>query len=160
MKCFALAFLATGVLLAEPAAAGDSGGSDFSVGGVAPPLCSFMAAPRTLNAENMSLGGAGQNSASISIDQLTDSATALLKKASIQIEILGVCNQSHYLSLKTSKGGLTLANPAAVVPGNFLNHVNYRAQADWAGQTISLDTNAIAEKRHRPASSRGPTAAP
>jgi hypothetical protein len=146
MKCFALAFLVTGCLLAEPAAAGISGGSNFSMGGASPPICSFAAAPRALNAENMSLSGAGQTSASLSINQLTDSATALLKKASIQLEIIGICNESHYLSLKTSKGGLTLEDQTAVTGGNFLNHVNYRVQADWAGQSISLNTDAIAEK--------------
>jgi len=147
MKCFALVLLATGYLLAEPVAAGYTGGSNFPMGGVSPPLCSFAAAPRALNADNMSLSGAGQNSASISVNQLTDSATALLIKASIQLEIIGVCNESHYLSLKTSKGGLTLEDQTGVVGGNFLDHVNYRAQADWAGQSVSLNTDAIAEKK-------------
>lgn len=147
MKSFALAFLATGCLLSEPAAAVNSGSATFSLGGVAPPLCSFAAVPRALNAENMSLSGAGQNSASISINQLTDTSNALLKKASIELEIAGVCNHSHYLSLKTAKGGLAPDDQAGVVAGNFLNHINYRIRADWAGKSISLNTDAVADKK-------------
>ena len=112
------------------------------------------------NAENMSLSGAGQNSAAISVDQLIDSSSGVLKKASIQLEILGLCNQAHHLSVMTSRGGLRLEDQTTVVGGNFLNHVNYRAQVDWAGRTTVLNTDATAGKKSSVGPIDGPNRGP
>jgi hypothetical protein len=86
-------------------------------------------------------------SGQIDITQLIDESTARLKAASIQIEILGLCNRPHYLSLMTNRGGLGPADPLTVVSGTFSQHVNYRAEALWGGQSVILQTDATPGKK-------------
>lgn len=147
MKCFAFAFL-SGSLLAVPAAsAGNDGEGNMSVGGSAPAVCSFRAAPRQLSATNMSLAGANLQSGQIAVTQLIDESTARLKAASIQIEILGVCNSAHHLTLVTARGGLAPEAQVIAADGLFSHHVNYRAEAAWGGQSVTLVTDATPGKK-------------
>jgi hypothetical protein len=95
----------------------------------------------------MSLTGASLQSGQINVTQLIDESTARLKAASIQIEILGVCNRPHYLSLMTNRGGLAPEEQLTVVTGTFSRHVNYRAEAVWGGQTVILQTDATPGKK-------------
>lgn len=155
MKYLSIAFLAAISLLNDSAHAGDAG-STLGVGGYAPPVCSFTAAARSLTSDNMTFSPGGVSSGLISVDHLVDENTGLLKHASISLEILGVCNQSHYLSLLTTKGGLTLDQQATVVSGSFIQHVNYRAQVDWGGRTAVLNTDATPGKKSSAASIDGP----
>jgi hypothetical protein len=143
----AFAFLVITSGTASTVAAEADGGGNVGMGGVAPAVCSFQAAPRQLAANNMSLGGATLSSGQIAITQLADTNTARLKSASIQLEILGVCNTPHNVTLKTSGGGLSPQDQLSTVGGAFLNHVNYRAEAQWGGQTIILLTDSTPGKK-------------
>lgn len=156
MKCFAFAFLAGSSVVLSAVSAGIDGGGTVSMGGSAPPVCAFRAAPRQLSATNMTLTGASLQSGQINITQLIDESTARLKVASIQIEILGICNQSHYVSLMTNRGGLEPAEPGAVVSGSFTRHVNYRVEAIWGGQTVILQTDATPGKKSTSGVVNGP----
>ena len=142
----ALACLISSSFIASAVAAGNDGGGSVGVGGTAPAVCSFQAAPRQLAATNMSLGGATLSSGQISVTQLVDDSTARLKSASIQIEILGICNGPHSVSLRTNGGGLSPQEQLSAVGGSFLDHVNYRAEAQWGGQTVVLQTDATPGK--------------
>jgi hypothetical protein len=147
MKCFAFAFLAGSSIFLFPVCAGNDGGGNVSVGGSAPAVCSFLAAPRQLSATNMTLAGASLQSGQINVTQLIDESTARLKAASIQIEILGICNRPHYLSLMTNRGGLAPEEQVTVVSGAFSRHVNYRAEVLWGGQSVILQTDATPGKK-------------
>ncbi len=147
MMRVALAFLICGFVLTSAAAASNDGGGTVGVGGTSPAVCSFQAAPRQLSAMNMSLGGATLASGQITVTQLIDESTARLKSASIQIEILGICNGPHYVSLKTNSGGLSPQEQLTAAGGSFLTHINYRAEAQWAGQTVVLQTDATPGKK-------------
>lgn len=160
MRYLSFAFLAAICLMDHSAQAGTSGGSTLGVGGYAPPVCSFTAAARALTTDNMTFSPGGVSSGLISVDHLIDENSGQLKRASIRLEILGVCNQSHYLSVLTTRGGLTLDQQANVVSGNFVQHVNYRAQVDWAGRTAILDTDATAGKKSSAGLVEGPNSGP
>ena len=160
MKCFAFAFLTGSSILLFPASAGNAGGGTVGLGGSSPLVCSFSAAPRQLSATNMSLTGATLESGQINVTQLIDESTARLKAASIQIEILGVCNQAHYLSLMTNRGGLAPEEQMAVVSGTFSRHVNYRAEAVWGGQSVTLQTDATPGKKSPARLINGPNDGP
>jgi hypothetical protein len=147
MMRVAFAFIIITSVIASSVSAEADGGGTVGVGGVAPPVCSFQAAPRQLAATNMSLSGATLSSGQIAITQLADINTARLKSASIQLEILGVCNSPHSVSLKTTGGGLSPQAEINAVGGLFITHVNYRAEAQWAGQTISLLTDSTPGKK-------------
>jgi hypothetical protein len=145
-KCVAFAVLAS-IWMPGVASAGGDGGGSVNVGGFAPPVCSFRSAPRQLSATNMGLTGAGPQGAEIIITQLIDESTARLKAASIQIEILGVCNAPHYITLMTNHGGLAPEEQASIPNTAFARHVNYRAEALWAGQSVALQTDATPGKK-------------
>lgn len=147
MKSFAFAFLASSCVCLSAGYAGDDGGGNISVGGAAPPVCSFRAAPRQLSATNMALANTGLQSGQIDVTQLTDENTARLKSASIQIEILGICNRPHYLSLMTNRGGLAPEEQVTVAGGTFTRHVNYRAEVLWGGRSVILLTDATPGKK-------------
>ena len=119
----------------------DDQGSNLSIGATAPAKCVFTSAPRPLNSSNMSLTSTATSSTAIVIDDLVDGDTSRLMTASIEIEILGVCNEAHYLSLKTTRGGLSPQEVKPLSGGNFIQHINYRAEANWAGRTVNLITD-------------------
>ena len=127
------------------ASAQDSQAGDVGFGGIAPPLCSFTALPTELASDNMGLAAGGMNT--IQIDTLIDPASSLLNRASIQIEIIGTCNQTHYVSVMTKNGGLALETPDEVLAGTFASHVNYRAQINWAGQSVEMSTDGAPGKK-------------
>lgn len=147
MRRFALAFMVACSVLPVESKGEDGGGGSVGVGGQANPVCSFQAAPRQVNSSNMSLSSATINSGQINVDELIDEATAFLNVASIDIEILGICNQPHHLSLLTTKGGLAPEAQATPVDGSFSHHINYLVEVDWAGRTIVLQTDAVAGRR-------------
>jgi hypothetical protein len=147
MKRIALALFGSCCLGLPQAYANDGQGSNLNVGGQADPICAFKAAPRQLSASNMSLSAAGINASQINVDELVDGNTALLKEASIQLELSGVCNQAHYVSLQTTYGGLAPQESTTVTNGTFLQHVNYRATVEWAGLTAELQTSATAGEK-------------
>ena len=147
MKCVALAFLASSCVLLSSAKAEEGGGSDLSVGGQAPPVCTFTAGLREVDSSNMSLSSPGANSGRILISELIDENTGHLNRASIQLELLGICNKAHYLTILTTKGGLAPAEQKPVVSGSFIQHVNYRVDVNWAGRTASLATDATPGKK-------------
>lgn len=117
----------------------DSQGNDLGFGGTSPALCSFTSLPSELASDNMSLAAGGSNK--LQIDTMVDPSSSLLKPASIQIEIIGTCNQTHYVSAMTKNGGLALGSAAQVVDGAFISHINYRAQVDWAGKSAIMSTD-------------------
>ena len=160
MKCIALAILVSSCVLFSNAQAEDGGGSDLSVGGQAPPVCSFTAGLREVASSNMSLSSPGANSGRILINQLIDETTGHLNRASIQLELLGVCNKAHHLSILTTKGGLAPAEQKPVVSGSFIQHVNYRVDVNWAGRTASLATDATAGKKSPSGVIEGPNSGP
>jgi hypothetical protein len=123
----------------------DSQGGDVGFGGIAPPLCSFTALPTELASDNMGLAAGGTNK--IQIDTLIDPSSSLLNRASIQIEIIGTCNQTHYVSVMTKNGGLALDGSTAALGGAFGSHVNYRAQVNWAGQSVEMSTDGAPGKK-------------
>jgi hypothetical protein len=147
MKCFAFAFLASSCICLSAGFAGEDGGGSVSVGGASVPVCSFRAAPRQLSATNMTLAGANLQSGQIDVTQLTDETTSRLKSASIQIEILAICNRAHYVSLRTNRGGLAPEEQVTVTSGTFTRHVNYRAEVLWGGRSIILQTDATPGKK-------------
>jgi hypothetical protein len=156
MKCFAFAFLVGSSIILSAVSAGIDGAGTVNVGGSAPPVCAFRAAPRQLSATNMSLAGASLQSGQINITQLIDENTARLKAASIQIEILGICNRPHYLSLMTNRGGLEPEEQLTASSGTFTRHVNYRAEALWGGQSVILQTDATPGKKSQAGLINGP----
>lgn len=142
---FFILFLVAFLCGAHIARSQDSQASDLGFGGTATPLCSFTALPSELAADNMSLTAGGSNK--IQIDTMIDPSSSLLKPSSIQIEIIGTCNQTHYVSVMTRNGGLALSSTAQVVDGAFLSHVNYRTQVNWAGKTAVMSTDGAPGKK-------------
>jgi hypothetical protein len=128
-------------LMSVPAYGNDGSGSNLSVGGRSDPTCAFQSAPALVNATNMSIGSATLSTGQISVDELVDQSTATLNLASIELEMTGVCNQAHTVSLQTTSGGLVPENTASVTGGPFIIHVNYRATVQWGNQTTVLQTN-------------------
>ncbi len=128
-------------LISFAAYGNDGGGSNLSVGGHSDPTCAFESAPALVNATNMSLNSATASSGQISINELVDQNTSTLNVASIELEISGLCNQAHTLSLKTTSGGLVPQEAKSVAGGPFILHVNYRATVQWGNQTAVLETN-------------------
>jgi hypothetical protein len=123
----------------------DSQAGDVGFGGIAPPLCSFAALPTELASDNMSLAAGGTNK--LQIESLIDPTSGLLNRASIQIEVIGTCNQTHYVSVMTKNGGLALGGSSSAVGGAFDAHVNYRAQIDWGGRTVEMSTDGSPGKK-------------
>jgi predicted small secreted protein len=160
MKRIALFLLATSCFLFNTANAEDGGGSDLSVGGQAPPVCTFTAGLREVDSSNMSLSSPGANSGRILIDELIDQNTGHLNRASIQLELLGICNKAHHLTILTTKGGLAPAELKPVVSGSFIQHVNYRVDVSWAGRTSSLETDATPGKKSSAGLIEGPNSGP
>ncbi len=142
------AFLLASFVVGAPAAAAGSGSDgSVSMSGNAPHVCSFQSSPRQITGTNMSLDGPSISSSQINVTQLIDENTARLKSASIQIELSGTCNGWHNLSLKTVGGGLSSPGQVSAVGGAFLTHINYRAEMQWAGQTVVLQTDATPGKK-------------
>ena len=160
MKYFVFAFLVSICVLFSDAKAEEGGGSDLSVGGPAIPVCSFTAGLREVGSSNMTLSSPGANSGRILINQLIDETTGHLNRASIQLELLGVCNKAHYLTILTTKGGLAPAEQKPVVSGSFIQHVNYRVDVNWAGRASSLSTDATPGKKSPVGLIEGPNSGP
>jgi hypothetical protein len=160
MKYLALTLLVSSCVLFSNAEAEDGGGSDLSVGGQAPPVCNFTAGLREVESSNMSLSSPGANAGQISINQLNDAQDSHLNRASIQLELLGVCNKPHHLTILSTKGGLAPAIQKPVVTGSFIQHVNYRVDVNWAGRTLSLATDATPEKKSPAMLIEGPNSGP
>jgi len=108
----------------------------------------------------MSLSSPGANAGQISISQLNDAQDSHLNRASIQLELLGICNKAHHLTILTTKGGLAPAIQKPVVTGSFIQHVNYRVDVNWAGRTLSLATDATPEKKSPAMLIEGPNIGP
>lgn len=150
MKYCAFAFLVGSLSFFPAANAGNDGEGSMSVGGSAPAVCSFRAAPRQLSGTNMNLAAVSLQSGQITVTELIDESTARLKAASIQIEMLGICNRPHHLTLMTNRGGLAPEGEVIEPGGSFSRHVNYRAEALWGGQSVILLTDATPGKKSSP----------
>jgi hypothetical protein len=143
---FVLALVAIYVAATASVRAGDSGGDELPMGGEAPPVCAFTATPSQQTADNMTFAASGGIN-QIQIDNLIDPNVGLLNRASIQLEVDGICNRAHSLSVMTNNGGLKHAGSVLPVGGAFVGHINYRVQVDWAGQTAMLTTDAVPGKK-------------
>lgn len=141
-----LTFLSVLGILAGPASAGEDKDSSLGIGGHAPPICVFTAAPAVVNSANMSVASAGKSVSQINIDELIDDTTGTLNQASIEVNFRGVCNVEHVVSISTTNGGLSPAEDQIISEGAFIQHVDYRVQAAWAGRTFNLDTDATPGK--------------
>jgi hypothetical protein len=143
---FVLALVAIYVAATASVRAGDSGGDELAMGGEAPPVCAFTATPSQQTADNMTFAASGGIN-QIQIDNLIDPNVGLLNRASIQLEVDGICNRAHSLSVMTNNGGLKQAGSVLPVGGAFVGHINYRVQVDWAGETATLTTDAVPGKK-------------
>ena len=134
-------FLAGSFLVLSQAHGADDQASNLSIGATAPAKCIFTSAPRQLNSSNMTVTSAATGASSIVVDELVDANTSQLQVASIELELLGVCNKAHYLSLKSIRGGLSPQDVTPALGGSFLQHINYKAEISWAGRTATLVTD-------------------
>jgi hypothetical protein len=129
------AIFASGGLAAE-AAAQSQGNPTLAVAGTAPAVCVFSAA-QAGQASNMTLGAASSTQNVLTINQLSDPATAQLLPASITVTSTGSCNHTHRLSVATKNGGL-LTSASAV---GFTNLVDYVAIVSWGSSVTQLATS-------------------
>jgi hypothetical protein len=141
-----LALVAIYFAAAGSVQAGDSGSDELAMGGAAPPVCAFTATPSQQTADNMTFAASGGIN-QIQIDNLIDANVGFLNRASIQLEVDGICNRAHSLSVMTNNGGLKPDGSVLPVGGVFVGHVNYRVQVDWAGQIATLTTDAVPGKK-------------
>lgn len=144
---FRISILALFAVLFIPQTAkpNDSKEDSMEFGGTAPPICTFTSTLAELTSTNMNLASGASNQ--IEIESLTDPNSSLLKPASIHIEILGTCNQTHFFTVMTRNGGLALSHSPDIVGGAFVTHLNYRTQVNWAGKSTLMVTDGAPGKK-------------
>ncbi len=145
MRRFALAVAAASpILIWGVARAGNDAGANVAIRFTAPSTYSFSTAPRQVSGSNMVLTPAALNPGQIEVSQLIDPNTGRLKSASIRVEFQGICNGLHAFSLMTSRGGLVALEDGTVTRS--FKPIHYRAEAQWSGKTVALETDSTPGK--------------
>jgi hypothetical protein len=89
----------------------------------------------------MALGSAAAGGATVAVTEMVDNSTARLKRATISLAFLAVCNVPHELTLTSARGGLTPVTDISVLQGAFLTKIHYRASARWGAAEAMLVTS-------------------
>ena len=137
---------ATFAMAGFPAAAQvvDTASQRLELAGDAPPACA-LDAPSVTGAVNARFSASSTSTGQIAITELVDPQTANSRAASINLSFPAVCNASHRVSVRSGNGGLLRAggNPAnRAGGGNFGEFLTYAVGLEWAGATLSRDSDA------------------
>jgi hypothetical protein len=126
-------------LLCLPAMGGESDSVEFTIQGVAPPVCKLPEIAAS-DAVNASMSGG-----TITVAELIDTTNATVKPWSIKVISAGaMCNYNAYIHIESVMGGLrpTEATDHMVSgEGTFLDRVDYQVTATWGNVAINpMDT--------------------
>lgn len=132
-----LAALGTQAAIEPSQADTPSASINFTVTGVAVPVCLLGPATATGGATNATYAAN-----TITLTQFIDPSTALVTASTMPIQISNaMCNYNAWLSVSSQNGGLTSTNASSVVGGTFLTTVPYTVQASWGNLSVNLDTS-------------------
>lgn len=129
------AALALGAASAASAQDGPTARNDIEIAAEAPGACLIAAGP-TASGQNASFTS-GANGGQMRILQLVDPLTAEVTPADISLALPVICNASHSVVVRTTRGGLTRDGVAAPAAPGFRNQVPYQLAVGWAGATSS-----------------------
>lgn len=124
-----------GVASAASAQDGQTARNDIEIVAEAPGACLITAGP-TASGQNATFTS-GTTGGEMQILQLVDPLTAEVMPTAISLALPVICNASHSVLVRTTRGGLTRDGaPAQTAPG-FRDQVPYQLAIDWAGATSS-----------------------
>jgi hypothetical protein len=125
-------------LLCPPAMGAESDSVEFTIEGVATPVCKLPEITSG-DAVNASMSGG-----TITVSELIDQTNATVKPWSIKVISVGaMCNYNAYIHIESQMGGLRTEAPDLAVSGagTFLDRVDYQMTATWGNLVIDpIDT--------------------
>jgi len=120
----------------------DTGQGRLEIAGRAPPAC-VLNAPTASGGQNATFTGIGATSGEIRIIEFGDPQTAQPRGAAINLALPVICNSAHKLTVTSANGGLLRDGGNArnrQSPTGFGEFVGYQINANWAGQSASVQT--------------------
>ena len=115
----------------------DSSSVEIQMSGYAQPVCQLPGGTQK------SASNATFNNGLLTIPNLIDQNTAMVKAASVTIEFPNVmCNYKATISIGSMNGGLKTDGAIPNLSGDFLEKVSYKIQGTWGGLALpTLDTS-------------------